>query len=244
VSSVLAALLVAANLWPVVPDTLCRRAEWFLLNRHLDAGYMDSCGALLRVARSRGPGDARSLVLQARYCVQRGEDAGTKDDKLKWFLRARAVADTLRCADGTNADGHLWWATAQGSILRLQGPLAAALGAGEVRRGLERAVALNPQSALAWYAVGCLYDRLPGLAGGSLKKTEGCLRRGVAADSNYTIIRLGLAQLLVRQRRYGEARAEAESVLATENPTHPAEFVLNDRPAALALLESLKAQGR
>lgn len=243
-SGLVSVIVLAANLWPVVPDTLCSRAEWFLLNRHLGDGYMDSCAALLAMARKARPGDARCRALSARYCIQRGEDAATRDAKLHWFNQARAVADSLRTTDSDRPEGHLWWATAQGSILNLQGSLAAALGAGELRREFERAVELDPRLAIGWYALACLYERLPGLAGGSLKKAEDCLRRGVAADPNYTIIRLELARVLARQGRTAEAIVQLERLLVTKHPTHPAELVLHDIPSAAELLDSLRALKR
>jgi thioredoxin-like negative regulator of GroEL len=62
----------------------------------------------------------------------------------------------------------------------------------------------------------------------------------LATDPNYTIIRLELARVYARRRRRDEARRELEFLLATDRPTNPAEFALDDRPAALELLKSLE----
>ena len=112
---------------------------------------------------------------------------------------------------------------------------------GDVKREFGRALESDSGYALAWYALGRLYAALPPLLGGSLNLAEGYLRRGLAADSNHTIIRLELARVYLRQRRRAEARRELHALLATVQPTNPAEFTLSDRPAALELLNSIEA---
>jgi tetratricopeptide (TPR) repeat protein len=115
---------------------------------------------------------------------------------------------------------------------------------GDLKRSYQRVIELDSGYALAWYALGRLYAELPAVLGGDLDLAEQYLRHGLAADPSYTTIRLELARVCVRQQRRDEARRELETLLATGQPTDPAEFVLDDRPAALGLLKSLETERR
>jgi len=236
----LALALATAPSQPVaLHESACARARHYLLNWHLDPSHLDSCEAELARATRSGLEDEERLALRARLLLVRGEREANRKSKAGWFTAARAVADSLRAANDRNPAGHLWWAAAQGRLLQLRGTASAAMGSAELRRENERALELAPDCALACFALGRICEELPGLLGGGLKKAEASFRRGVASDPDYTVVRLGLARVLARQRRSSEARAELTQLLAVENPTNPAEAALSDRPAARALLDSL-----
>lgn len=235
-SGLLFCLALAANVRATASDSLCTQARHYLLNRHLNGSYLDSGEAVLAAVARTGAADGLRLELRARFEIVRGERATAREEKLRHYRSAFAAAETLRTRYPRNPLGHAWWAAAQGRSLQLQGGAAMALGAGAVKRANERALALDPDCALASYALGRTCEELPGILGGGAKRAEAHYRRGIQSDPDYTIIRLALARLLIDQRRCDEARAELERLLSTANPTNPAEFFLDDRPAAQALL--------
>jgi predicted Zn-dependent protease len=228
---------VAVQTAPAVSS--CQRARYFLLNWHLRSGGLDSCEAALATIIDTGRQREERLALRAQLLIVRGEFEASPTVKARWYTDARAAADSLRAVNDQNPLGHLWWAVAQGRVLELRGKVSAAMGAAALRRENERALDLDPNCALASYALGRMYEELPGPFGGSLNKADAWLRRGVASDPNYTIIRLGLARVLAKQGRRDEAVAELHRLLAVTHPSNPAEAALNDRPAAKALLDSL-----
>jgi len=215
------------------------RARYWLLNWHLGPAYLDSCAAVLAPAVGCGAEREERLELRARLLMVKGDRESSPASRAGWYASARAAAETLRALNERNPSGHVWWAVAQGRILELQGMVAAARGAAAVRRENERALELDRDCALAGFALGRMYEALPGLLGGGAKKAEVRYRRALASDSNYTIIRLALARVLVRLGRCEEARAELGRLLATASPSNPAEAALEDRPTATALLDSL-----
>jgi len=239
-SLLLAFLLLGTNAAaPAAPDSACEHAAYLFFNRNQNPAWLDSAVAILGQARSRSPGDERCLYLWARVQLQLGEQAVGKAEKLGYYTRARAIADTLRRLNDLNPDGHMWWATAQGRIGQLAGMVRAAGMVRSIKREYLRTVELDSGYALAWYALGRLYRELPGIVGGSRSKAEGYLKRGIEADPHSTVIRLELARLWLERGRRDEARIELERVLAEERPTNPAEYVLSDRPAAEVLLRDL-----
>ena len=243
-SLVLSLLLALRTLAAADVDSACERAEYLLSHRHQGQTWFDSARAIVAGVRLHEPDNQKGLCVWSRVMLQLGDAASNRKEKRGWYVRARAVADTLRLRNPRNPDGHMWWATAQGKIGQLDGVLSSAGMIGDLRREYEQVLELDSGYALAWYALGRLYAALPSLLGGSLSRAEDYLRRGVAADPNYTIIRLELARVCVRRQRRVDARREIEVLLATGQPTNPAEFALDDRPAALELLESLGVQRR
>jgi len=234
-------LLAAAPEPAASSDSAIAKARYFLLNRHLGSSYLDSCDAALAAVARTGQESEERLALRAQYLLLRGELAQNPDAKLNWNTAARTAADSLRSMNEQNPLGHIWWAAAQGRILQQRGLGAAVKGFTQLRRENERALELDPDCALASFALGRMYEELPKLLGGGLGKAEAWYRQGVRSDSNYTIIRLGLARVLAKRGRRDEARAQLERLLAVTNPTNPAEAALGDRPAAAALLTQLSS---
>jgi tetratricopeptide (TPR) repeat protein len=220
-------------------DSACERASYLLCHRHLNQTWFDSARTIVAGVRQLEPGNETGLYLWARVLLQLGDDAPGIREKRDWYTKARAVADTLRRRNPGNPNGHMWWATAQGKLVQSAGVLSSAGMVGDLKREYSQVLRLDSDYALAWYALGRLYAALPSVLGGNLNLAEDRLRHGLAADSNYTIIRLELARVYLRQRRPAEARSELHALLATGQPTNPAEFVLDDRPAALELLNSI-----
>jgi len=243
-SLMLSVLLVARALTATDVDSACGQASYLLCHRHLDQTWLDSARTVVASIRQRDPDNEVGLCLWARVLLQLGDDAPGRREKRGWYIKARATADTLRRLDPMNPDGHMWWATAQGKLGQLAGVLSSAGMVGELRREYNEVLRLDSGYALAWYALGRLHAELPSLLGGSLSRAEDYLRRGLAADPNYTIIRLELARVCLRRQRRDEARRELNTLLATSRPTNPAEFMLDDRPAALELLRSIKVGSR
>jgi len=235
-------LSVMLALWapaPVDADSACGRASYFLFHQHVDRTWFDSARTIVAGIREREPGHESGLCLWARLLLQLGDESEGRKEKRDWYAKARSVADTLRRLNPKNPDGRMWYATALGKTGQLDGVFSSAGMIGDLKREYELVLELDSGYVLAWYALSRLHAELPALLGGSLNRAESCLRRGLAADPNHTISRLELARVLLRRGRRAEARQELEALLATVEPTNPAEFALDDRPAAIKLLDSL-----
>jgi len=85
-----------------------------------------------------------------------------------------------------------------------------------------------------------LYYELPGLMGGNLNKSIEYLNRAIAIDSNYTILYVDMAKVYIKKKDYEKARWFLNKVLEINSPTYEADYILDDRPEALKLLEQIK----
>ena len=237
-------LAAAACLAPALAgphaDSVCDQAWYLQFHRHQNRARLDSAYHLLADLRQAEPANERCLYLWSRIHIQRGDDAATKADKLRLYARAKAIADTLLGLNDRNADAHCWWGVAEGRIGQTRGVLNSLFMVPGLKRAFGRALELNPRHPTALDASGVLYYELPAFAGGNLTRSEEYLLRGIEADPNYTLLRLDLARVHVRQRRYVAARTQLNALLATRNPTYPADTELDDAPEARALLAEIK----
>lgn len=220
-------------------DSLYRRAEWLLFNRHLGQENLQQAYQLMARARQLAPSNENVLYLWARIHFQFGDNSSSPAEKLRWYERTKAISETLKTLNDHNPLGHLWWASACGRIGQLRGVMRSLFLVPALKREFTRTLELDPQNATAHAALGVLYYTLPAFAGGSLAKAEDHLRKALAIDPNYTLARLDLAKTYIKANRPAEARTQLELLLATKNPTIPADYCLDDRPEAEQLLRQL-----
>ncbi|MCX7731737.1 MAG: tetratricopeptide repeat protein [candidate division WOR-3 bacterium] len=220
-------------------DTICNRAAYLLFNRHLNPHYLDSAYHLLAHARQLDPRHEQTLYLWSRIHTQLGEMEQDRERKVRLFERARAIAETLQQVNPDNPDGHMWWAVAQGRIGETRGVLNSLFMVPALKKAFHRVLELDPKYPTVYDALGVLYYELPPFAGGDLKQAERYLIKGLQLDPNYTVIRLDLARVYLKQGRRDAAREQLRLLLRTSKPTYPADFYLEDKPEAERLLRQL-----
>jgi tetratricopeptide (TPR) repeat protein len=142
-------------------------------------------------------------------------------------------------------EGHFWIAANMGALAESFGLRQGLKYRGDIRDELMIVLKLDPafQQGSADRALGRWYFKVPGLFGGSKKKSEEHLRRSLTYNPNSTASRYFLAETLLDMDRKAEAIAELQRVL--ELPLDP-EWEPEDREfkaKAQRLLTTLK-QGR
>jgi tetratricopeptide (TPR) repeat protein len=220
-------------------DSICHRAQYLLFNRHLNPGFLDSAYQLLSAARQIDPRHERTLYLWSRIHTQLGENELNKGRKIRLFERAKAIAETLQMVNDKNPDGYMWWAIALGRIGQTRGVLNSLFMVPSLKRAFNQVIELDPKYSTAYDALGVLYYELPSFAGGDLRLAERYLIQGLKLDPNYTLIRLDLAKVYLKQGRTEDARQQLQLVINTSNPTYPGDFYLDDKPEAEKILRAL-----
>jgi len=221
-------------------DALLDQASYLFFNRHLDPGNLDSAYALLLQGRNQDPHNERCLYLWSRIHVQKGDMADCRAWKLECFTRARAIAETLMTLNPDNANAHVWWAVAHGRVGQTRGVLNSLFMIPALKREANRAMELDPANATIYDVLGVFHYEVPGFAGGDIRKSVEYLTKGIELDPNYSLLHLDLAKTYIALKRWSDARDQLQAVLATENPTYPADTELDDKPDATKLLEGIK----
>ena len=139
-------------------------------------------------------------------------------------------------------EGHFWIAANMGALAESFGLRQGIRYRGQIRDELETVLKIDPAflHGSADRAIGRWYYKVPGLFGGSKKKSEEHLRKALAYNPQSVITRLFLAETLIELDRPAEARTELEAALAA--PEDP-EWAPEDRKfkeQARALLAKLR----
>jgi hypothetical protein len=233
-------LLLLAVMVALAGAATTDRAEYMFFNRHLNRTWLDSAYNLLGQLHAASPKDEHCLYLWCRVHVQKGDDAGTKAEKLTYFGGAKAIAETLIALNDKNDEGQCWWGVAQGRIGQTRGVLNSLFMVSGLKKAFGRTLELNPGHPTALDALGVLYYELPGFAGGDLATSEQYYKRGIESAPNYCLIRLDLAKVYIKEKRWIAARGQLNALLATTDAKYPGDAELDDKPEARQLLEQIK----
>jgi tetratricopeptide (TPR) repeat protein len=112
-------------------------------------------------------------------------------------------------------EGHFWMAANMGTLAESFGLRQGLKYRGAIKDALETTLRLDPafMQGSADRALGRWYFKVPGLFGGSKKKSEEHLRRSLTYFPDSTVSRFFLAETLFDLDRDADARAELQKVL-------------------------------
>lgn len=173
------------------------------------------------------PQDFEAAWKLARANYWLGGHAPQKERKA--LLEAGIAAGRAAVAVQPNRpEGHFWIAANMGALAESFGLRQGLKYRGDIRDELMIVLKLDPafQQGSADRALGRWYFKVPGLFGGSKKKSEEHLRRSLTYNQNSTASHFFLAETLLDMDRRAEAVAELERVL--ELPLDP-EWMPEDR---------------
>jgi tetratricopeptide (TPR) repeat protein len=162
-----------------------------------------------------------------RADLERGVDAGR---------RASVLAPT-------RPEGHFWRAACMGQLAESFGMRQGLKYRTPIREALEKVLKIDPayQNGSADRALGRWYYKVPGLFGGSKKKSEEHLRKSLTYDPQSTASRFFLAETLFELDRKADAIAELQRVI--DGPVNP-EWEPEDREFKQQAAERLKKERR
>jgi tetratricopeptide (TPR) repeat protein len=151
---------------------------------------------------------------RARYWL--GGHVAGDEEKVAELQRGMDAARKAIAAAPERPEGHFWLAATMGALAELKGMRAGLKYRGAIRDELQRVLQIDPafQQGSADRALGRWYYKVPGLFGGSKKKSEEHLRKSLTYNPNSTVSRYFLAETLLDMNRKPEAIAELERVLA------------------------------
>jgi len=164
---------------------------------------------------ARDPKDFESAwkLARARYWI--GGHLPEKDAKAM-FEAGIAAGRTASSLAPDKPEGHFWVAANMGALAEIGGMSQGLKYRGDIKSELETVRRLDPafQEGSADRALGRWYYKVPGLFGGSKKKSEQHLRQSLTYNPNSTASLYFLAETLIDQGRKPEAKTLLEKVIA------------------------------
>ncbi|MDP1570445.1 MAG: TRAP transporter TatT component family protein [Vicinamibacterales bacterium] len=168
-----------------------------------------------RVAAAPADIEAGWKLARGRYWLGTN-GPGTSDEKKRMLEAGMAAARHVITQAPARPEGHFWLAANMGALAEAHGLRQGIRYRGGIKSALETVLRLDPGylDGSADRALGRWYFKVPGLFGGSNRRSEEHLRKALAYNPDSVITRLFLAETLVDLDRRDEARRELEAAIA------------------------------
>jgi hypothetical protein len=147
---------------------------------------------------------------------------GPEEGRRKHLEEGIAAARAAAAAQPNRPEGHFWLAANMGSLAESFGLRAGIKYRKPIKDALETVLKIDPayQNGSADRALGRWYFKVPGLFGGSDRKSEEHLRKSLTYDPRNHASLFFLAETLADMNRKDEARKTLQSLL--DAPIDPA----------------------
>jgi hypothetical protein len=179
-------------------------------------------------------------LARAEYWLGGHDDPSARRPDLERGVEAGRQASVLEPA---KPEGYFWMAACMGELAESFGMRQGLRYRTPIREALEKVLQLDApyQNGSADRALGRWYYKVPGLFGGSNKKSEEHLRRSLTYDENSAASRFFLAETLFDLDRKADAMAELQRVV--DGPVNP-EWAPEDREFKAQAAARLKKEKR
>jgi tetratricopeptide (TPR) repeat protein len=207
----------------------CGTLAWVLLSagaasgQDADALYANravladakKAAAVWQARIDRDPKDFEAAWKRARAGYWIGGHEKDPSERDRAYEQAMAAARAAIAARPNAPEGHFWLAANMGGYAEDHGIRGGLKYRGDIRASLEKTLALDPAflQGSADRALGRWYYRVPGLFGGSKKKSEEHLRKALTYNPRSIISHIFLAETLEALDRKDEAIAELKQVV-------------------------------
>ena len=219
--ALLGAMLVSTAAHPRQPD-----ADALYAKRE-DLANARQAAVIWRERLQKDPRDFEAAwkLARAHYWLGR---RGPQEERRALLEAGIAAARAAAAMNPERPEGHFWLAANMGGLAESFGLRQGLKYRGEIKDNLLRVLQIDPAfgHGSADRALGRWYYKVPGLFGGSKKKSEEHLRRSLTYDPDSAASLFFLAETLIALGRQAEARGMLEKLLAA--PVNP-EWAAEDR---------------
>jgi len=226
---------VPAALAQDTPDTLYRNRTSIHQARAAAAAW--------EARLSSDPRDFDSAWKLARVLYWLGNHEPQEGARRKALDRGIEAGRAAVAVQPNRPEGHFWIAANMGTLAESFGLRQGLKYRGDIKSELETVLRLDPafQKGSADRALGRWYFKVPGLFGGSNKKSEEHLRKSLTYDAHSTVSHFFLAETLFDLDRDAEAIEELKKVIAAP---YDADWEPEDREYKQKATEILKKTQR
>lgn len=174
-------------------------------------------GAATCEQAAKMPGMDKKLVVESWLNVSRarlriGDLLKGKAAVQEYELGRAAAKEALKLAP-KNADAVFWDVANLASIGKAKGVMNSLFMVPEIKEGLNKALALDPNHHYARETLAKVYHELPGMVGGDDDKAEALLLEILKRDPKFTPAMVTLGRFYIDEKRYKEARKWLQKVV-------------------------------
>jgi Flp pilus assembly protein TadD len=204
--------LEAASRQSADPDALYASREDLAKARDAAAIWAD------RLQKNPKDFEAAWKLARARYWLGGRAPEADRKAQLEEGIKAGRAAVAI---EPNKPEGHFWIAANMGALAESFGMRQGLKYRGDIKDELLIVLKLDPgyQQGSADRALGRWYFKVPGLFGGSNKKSEEHLRKSLTYNPDSSASHFFLAETLLNMGRKADARTELQKVI--DGPVHP-----------------------
>lgn len=212
ISCILLVYIAGLAAQPPDPDALYARRDDIASARGAEAIWAS------RLAANPRDFDAAWKLARARYWLGTHAPETARRRALEGGIEAGRAAAAI---EPRRPEGHFWIAANMGALAESFGLRQGLKYRGAIKKELQTVLEIDPafQGGSADRALGRWYYKVPGLFGGSDRKSEEHLRRSLTYAPESTASRYFLAETLIELGRAREARSELQKLI--DGPIHP-----------------------
>ncbi|MBN2347115.1 MAG: tetratricopeptide repeat protein [Candidatus Aminicenantes bacterium] len=235
------ALALAVGLPAETPEELIRQGDE-LFARRGEPGCAARALARYQEALRLAPDNIEALVGNARALYFVGDASSDKGERLSLFKQAMEASKKMISLRPDRVEGHYWLGVHTGMYGETRGVLKSLFLKNDIIAAMKRAIAVDPayENAGAYCVLGRLYYKVPGLFGGSNKKSRQYLEscRGLAPKSSVCLLFLAETYWALGER--DKAIQTLEELLAMEPDPLWVPETAKDKKAGAQLLKKYK----
>jgi tetratricopeptide (TPR) repeat protein len=189
---------------------------------------------------AKADGRVENFTALAQACFMWGEiRARSRDEKLEAYDCGRQAGQRAVDLAPRSVTARFWYATNTARWGQVNGVVRSLFLLPAVREEIDTMIRLDPRFAPVYALAGNVDFEVPAVLGGSLDRAEAMFRKGLELDPRFTVVRVGLAKVLIKRGRTDDARRELQAVLDEKQPTIPSDWAMKDTRVARRLLESI-----
>ena len=175
----------------------------------------------------------------ARIHYYIGVHTEKKKDKKAIFSQGVYYADRAVEAEPEKPDGYYWQAVDNGKVGETRGVLKSLSLVKPIKNALNKVIELDRayEDGGADMVMGRVYFKLPGIAGGSKKKSREHLDKAFEYGPNDATLRFYMAETYLALKMKDEAREHLEFILNMEDDPRWAHMVMEYKVEAQALMD-------
>jgi tetratricopeptide (TPR) repeat protein len=226
--------------WGLEPKILLADGDHLYETRD-EAGHAEKAITLYKALLENDPKNEAPLWRLSRSYRWRGDVAATSEEKLKAYKEAEGWAEKAIEADPQSIGGHLMLGIAYGRVGETQGVMKSLSLISPIKKEMNFVLSREPQNDIAHHVLGVLYRKVPGLMGGSIKKSIESLETASRLNPASTSHLLELSESYLEKGNKDQAKGSLQSLLAISNPSDRVQSKL-DRAEAEKLLADVQSK--
>jgi tetratricopeptide (TPR) repeat protein len=235
------ALASGLSLPAETPEEFILQGDAFYAQRH-DPAQAAQALARYQEALKLEPGSFAALVKNAQALYYVGDISAGSDEKQRIFKQGMEIAKKMIALRPERVEGHYWLGVHTGSYGEARGVLKSLFLKNDIIRAMERSVAIDGtyEQGGAYCVLGRLYYKVPGLFGGSNKKSRLNLEKCRQAAPKSSVCLLFLAETYWALDEEDLAVRTLEELLAMEPDPNWVPETEKDKMEGAKLLKKYK----